>query len=78
MAAGPLKVLLLDERDIRLDRLTAREREVLGFVAAGATNAEIGDELDISSATVAKHLEHVYEKLGVRSRGAAAALLVSQ
>jgi DNA-binding NarL/FixJ family response regulator len=73
--SGGLRVLLLEERDERLDRLTSREREILDRVGRGRTNAEIGSELEIATATVAKHLEHVYEKLGVRSRAAAAVLL---
>jgi DNA-binding CsgD family transcriptional regulator len=52
--------------------LTPREREVLGWVAAGKTNADIADILDASPRTVAKHLEHIYEKLGVETRTAAA------
>lgn len=54
-------------------RLTAREAEVLGWVARGATNAEIAAALFISSQTVRKHLENIFEKLGVRTRTAAAA-----
>ena len=52
--------------------LTAREAEVLGWVARGKTNAEIGAALFISPLTVRKHLEHILEKLGVRTRTAAA------
>ena len=53
--------------------LTAREREVLDLVAAGETNAAIAERLWISPGTVKKHLENVYEKLGVGSRTAALA-----
>lgn len=74
--SGDLRVLLLEERDTRVEQLTRREREVLEGVAAGRSNAEIAAELGIADATVAKHLEHVYGKLGVRSRTAAAALAV--
>jgi DNA-binding CsgD family transcriptional regulator len=52
--------------------LTIREREILHLAAAGRTNAEIARELWISPATVKKHLENVYAKLGVGSRAAAA------
>lgn len=52
--------------------LTRRETEVLQWVAAGKTNAEIGFLLGISSRTVQKHLEHIFEKLGVETRTAAA------
>jgi DNA-binding CsgD family transcriptional regulator len=72
---GALRVLVLDERDTRVERLTAREREILGHVALGKDNEAIALELAISSRTVAKHLEHVYRKLGVPNRTAAVALL---
>jgi DNA-binding CsgD family transcriptional regulator len=53
--------------------LTPREAEVLGWVARGRTNAEIGAALFISPQTVRKHLENIFEKLDVRTRTAAAA-----
>ena len=56
--------------------LTAREAEVLSWIAKGKTNRDIGDILGISSRTVNKHLEHVFEKLGVETRAAAAALAI--
>ena len=52
--------------------LTSREREVLGWLARGKSNAEIAMILRISAATVGKHLEHIYPKLGVENRTAAA------
>lgn len=51
--------------------LTAREQLILARVADGATNAAIARGLGTSPRTVAKHLEHVYRKLGVSSRAAA-------
>ena len=53
--------------------LSAREIEVLGLVAEGASNARIAEALFISDATVKSHLVHIYEKLGVSSRTAAVA-----
>jgi DNA-binding NarL/FixJ family response regulator len=73
--SGELRVLVLEEHDTRVGRLTARERAVLDRVARGQANAEIAFDLGIATATVAKHLEHVYEKLGVASRTAAAAFV---
>ena len=55
--------------------LTLRELEVLEHVAAGRTDREIATLLYVSVRTVQKHLEHVYEKLGVRTRTAAAMLV---
>jgi DNA-binding CsgD family transcriptional regulator len=52
--------------------LTRREREVLDLVATGATNAAVAEALTVSRATVKKHLDNIYEKLGVGSRAAAA------
>lgn len=51
--------------------LTSREREILALAADGETNAQIATRLWIAPSTVKKHLEHVYEKLGVGGRTAA-------
>jgi DNA-binding CsgD family transcriptional regulator len=54
-------------------QLTAREREVLAWVARGKTNAEVARLLWLAPSTVGKHLENVYAKLGVSTRTAAVA-----
>jgi DNA-binding response OmpR family regulator/DNA-binding CsgD family transcriptional regulator len=59
-------------------KLTAREAEVLYWLAQGKTNRDIGDILGTSPATVKKQLEHVFEKLGVETRNAAASMAVSR
>ncbi len=64
--------LVLEERHEGVE-LTAREREVLAWVARGKTNAEIARLLWIEPSTVGKHLENVYPKLGVSTRTAAVA-----
>ncbi len=51
--------------------LSSREAEILFWVAQAKTNAEVGVILSISAATVKKHLEHIYAKLGVETRNAA-------
>jgi len=51
--------------------LTARERQVLQWVAAGKTNRDIGAILGARPRTIEKHLERIYEKLGVENRTAA-------
>jgi DNA-binding CsgD family transcriptional regulator len=53
--------------------LTPREQQVLEWVAEGKTNAEIAQILVAAPATVRKHLEHIYAKLGVHTRTAAVA-----
>ena len=53
--------------------LTAREAEVLDLIAAGDSNKLIARALDISPHTVKRHVANVLEKLGLQSRGQAAA-----
>ncbi len=52
------------------ERLTPRELDVLGLVAAGQNTAGIAVRLDISKATVRTHVEHIRTKLGVATRAA--------
>jgi DNA-binding response OmpR family regulator/DNA-binding CsgD family transcriptional regulator len=59
-------------------RLTGREAEVLLWMMQGKTNKDIADILGMSPRTVNKHLEHVFEKLGVETRTAAANLAMSR
>lgn len=54
--------------------LTPRETEVLSWLAKGKTNRDIADILGMSHRTVNKHLEHIFEKLGVETRSAATAI----
>jgi DNA-binding CsgD family transcriptional regulator len=51
--------------------LTERQTQILRLVADGRTNASIAHALEVSPRTVAKHLEHIYRRLGVSSRAAA-------
>jgi DNA-binding NarL/FixJ family response regulator len=53
--------------------LTGREVEVLRLVAEGKTNREIADALVLSHKTVKRHLDNIFNKLGVSSRTAATA-----
>lgn len=57
------------------DALTERERQVLTLVAAGLTDAQIGERLVLSPHTVHRHIANARTKLGVRSRAAAAAAI---
>ena len=51
--------------------LTERELEVLLVLVRGASNQPIADDLGISAKTVGHHVQHIYQKAGVRSRAAA-------
>ncbi|HTH62680.1 MAG TPA: response regulator transcription factor [Paraburkholderia sp.] len=56
--------------------ITTREAEVLLWLSRGKTNRDIGDILDMAPRTVNKHLEHLFRKLHVETRSAAAALAI--
>lgn len=78
-------ILLREESDasqiealMTIFKLTARESEVLYWATKGKTSRDIGDILGASPRTVNKHLEHVFVKLGVETRTAAAALAASK
>lgn len=58
--------------------LTTREAEVLYWVSKGKINKDIGEILGTSPRTINKHLEHVFEKLGVETRTAAANLAIGR
>lgn len=58
--------------------LSGRENEVLEWVAQGKKNTEIAAILEISPRTVQKHIEHIFQKLGVESRTAAAKKLLQE
>lgn len=80
--AGEHCALVLEERThpraarrLRCQGLSWREVEVLCQLEQGKTNREIAAALFISPGTVKKHLEHIFEKLGVNNRTAAVAAL---
>jgi HD-GYP domain-containing protein (c-di-GMP phosphodiesterase class II) len=52
--------------------LSPREVEVLGLLVRGLSNKQIAAQLFVSARTVGSHVEHIYTKIGVRARGAAA------
>jgi DNA-binding CsgD family transcriptional regulator len=62
------------EREADPWNLTEREREVLALLAIGLTNREIGERLFVTEKTASVHVSNILGKLGVPSRGAAAAL----
>ncbi|WP_395725232.1 LuxR C-terminal-related transcriptional regulator [Nakamurella sp.] len=56
-------------RDRTLDRLTDRERDVLGLMAQGRSNLAIAQALVLSDKTVETHVGHIFSKLGIESTG---------
>ena len=82
---SPQRLLLLTEEQsvfstelLQTLGLTARESEVLYWLAEGKTNPEIGIILESSPRTVGKHVEHIFQKLGVESRTAALLYVVEK
>lgn len=70
--------VLLDarRRQQRVPKLSPREWEILQLADQGRSNADIARKLFISVATVRKHLEHIYDRTGERTRTSAAALMM--
>lgn len=56
--------------------LTAREVKVLQSAADGYSGLEIAGRLSVTPATIASHMQHIYERLGVSNRGAAVAVAI--
>jgi len=78
VSEGGTRVLLLEEQldclpleKLRAFGLSTREAEVLTWVAHGRTNAGVASILGISVLTIKKHLQHIFDKLGVDTRTAA-------
>jgi DNA-binding CsgD family transcriptional regulator len=67
------KLNLFDPQSLKSMGLTQRETEVLTWVAEGKSNTDVGVILGIRSVTVKKHLEHIFQKMGVETRTAAVA-----
>ena len=55
-------------KDVNIDALTPKEKEVLALVAQGASNQEIADKLFVRDVTVKTHLNSIFKKLKVTNR----------
>lgn len=72
-SASLLNVPRISEEAARQFGLTRREYEVLCRIAEGKSNAEIGETIGAATRTVDKHVEHIFDKLAVKTRTAAVA-----
>ena len=77
LAQGETHVPALAEAP-QIGGLSARELEVLGRIAAGDSNKLIARAFDLSPHTVKRHVANILDKLGLASRGQAAAWYLSQ
>jgi two-component system nitrate/nitrite response regulator NarP len=81
VGAGRMVFPMLDVRTLAANPvagLTERERDLLGALCEGATNADLARRFGISLQTVKFHLKKVYAKIGVSNRAGAVALYLSQ
>jgi DNA-binding NarL/FixJ family response regulator len=69
-----LRYVLTKDHSANLDTLSARQREILGYVVEGLSNAEIARRLYLSESTIKQHLRAAYKLLGVSNRTEAANL----
>jgi DNA-binding NarL/FixJ family response regulator len=69
-----LRYVLAKDYSGDLDALSVRQREILGYVVEGLSNAEIGRRLYLSESTIKQHLRAAYKLLGVSNRTEAANL----
>ena len=65
-------------REVRASPLTSREREVAALIARGLSNRQIAETLVVAERTVTNHVEHIFDKLGFRSRAQVAAWITEQ
>jgi DNA-binding NarL/FixJ family response regulator len=73
-----LRYVLTNDHSGDLASLSVRQREILGYVVEGLSNAEIGRRLYLSESTIKQHLRAIYKVLGVRNRTEAAKTMREQ
>jgi DNA-binding NarL/FixJ family response regulator len=73
-----LRYVLTNDQSGDLAALSVRQREILGYVVEGLSNAEIGRRLYLSESSIKQHLRAAYKLLGVHTRAEAAKMLKSR
>jgi DNA-binding NarL/FixJ family response regulator len=76
VCAGQVSLPSAQRAEARAAALTRREKQILAFVIAGMTNAEIASKLFLAESTIKSHLSSAFSKLGVSSRHEAASLIL--
>jgi DNA-binding NarL/FixJ family response regulator len=76
VASGQIVLASEFRNHVRKPLLSVREKQVLGMVVLGLSNAEVAEKLFLSESTVKSHLSTAFGKLGVRSRKEASALIL--
>jgi DNA-binding NarL/FixJ family response regulator len=76
VAAGQLSLPPAYRRQVAKPTFTTREKQILGLVVMGMSNGEIGRKLYLAESTVKSHLSSAFNKLGVRSRNEATAMIL--
>ena len=74
--AGQISVPGSRSSELRKQILTPREKQILGLVVMGMTNAEIASKLFLAESTIKSHLSSAFAKLGVSSRSEAASVIL--
>ena len=74
--AGQISVPSSRSKELRKKILTTREKQILGLVVMGMTNAEIAAKLFLAESTIKSHLSSAFAKLGVSSRNEAASVIL--
>jgi DNA-binding NarL/FixJ family response regulator len=72
-----MEMARVEETEEAAPALTPRERQVLGLLALGMSNATIAARLHVSTHTVASHLKHLYPKLKISNRSQATAYAIA-
>lgn len=73
-----LKTVRAPRRSDRIEALTPRQRQIIGLIAQGASDKEIGSALGIATATAQKHVTNILERLQVPNRAAAVAAVAAR